>query len=540
MKIVLSLILFFFLAEKGNAQFLKKLGDKITRDAEWRIRNKADNQVSKALDSLIEVPKKIIEKKKTKNSSTEADSTLNSQRNTSATNKTAPGKVNKSSGENDMTPKDGFISLSLSASTAYTGFGINIGLQISGESVKYKSFTQVQVVVTGPSTNDVRQVPLGNDGKFFLDWNPSGNSGDFTVTVTSSDKKVKQSANFTVESFDLPDYDEWPKENISETKEALEKLEEAVEKADEGLSPKDKEEMDGKMAEVKEKVEEVFLLFKDLGKANKEMMRLAKKEKKLPPNYAAYLAELNRSLAEQAKQMKSIRESLNHKPQDNTICEHLVMVNEACAAFSTFTGAWSKVTKTIIANIMSDKSVDAVNSPEVPYKFFPKGVYSIYGIAKKDAEGIDTKLSKAGFVTDLAQYASEVMLKKYCGVIKGEIKHDYTVVFRNANGVSWWKYGADMQGALVLRYPKEGSKGKTIKMKGSIEGNATKFTFYQNVEANDDFHEGTKGKIEVVELRVLKPATVPFVSSLNDPAGFGAGGKRPYTRQFLYYCRCGI
>jgi hypothetical protein len=59
-------------------------------------------------------------------------------------------------------------------------------------------------------------------------------------------------------------------------------------------------------------------------------------------------------------------------------------------------------------------------------------------------------------------------------------------------------------------------------MKGNLEGNATKFTFYENVEADDGFLEGSKGKIEVVELKVIKPPAIPFVSSLNDPAGFGA------------------
>ena len=59
-------------------------------------------------------------------------------------------------------------------------------------------------------------------------------------------------------------------------------------------------------------------------------------------------------------------------------------------------------------------------------------------------------------------------------------------------------------------------------MKGNFEGNATKFTFSENVEANAEFFNGSHGKIEVVELKVVKPVAFPFVSSLNDPAGFGA------------------
>jgi hypothetical protein len=534
MKFSFLLLLFFFAGYRSDAQLLKKLGDKVKRDAEWRVRYKADQQVNKGLDSLVEVPKKIIEKKKAEKNDTKADTTANTTQspdnNNVAFNKNTTSNQKEATNENDMTPKDGFITLSLSAGTAYSGFGVMIGIRISGESIKYKNFNEVQVAVTGPSTKDVKQVQLSTDGNFFMDWNPSDQTGDFTVTVTSSDKKTKKSANFKVESFDLPDYDEWPKNNISETKKALDKLKEATDPVEDGVSTKDKEELDNKIVELKEKVEDVLLLYKDLGKANKEMMLLAKKEKKLPHNFAVNFAELDRNLASQASQMKQLNEIADHKPQDNTICEYIVMLNEASAAFQTVTNFWSRSITTILSNIATDKVTptvvggvnEAAGGIPAPYDFPLKEVTKIYATSKLDAQSLTTKLWKADIAADLTQFALDVLLKKYCGVFKGEIKHDYTINFRNENGVSWWKYGAEMQGALVLRYPKEGSKGKIIKMKGNIEGNATKFTFYQNAEANDDFHDGTKGKIEVVELKVLKPATVPFVSSLNDPGGFGA------------------
>lgn len=529
MKVLFLSVLFFLLVNNSDAQFLKKLGENIKRDSEWRIRNKVDNKVSQGLDSVIALPKKIKDKKKQKNKPAENPAAQSNNNDSSSKNKiqNPPGDIKASvSDENDMMPKDGYITLSLSDNTAYTGFGVMIGLRISGESIKYKNYNQVQVVVTGPSTNDVRQVAMNSDGKFFTDWNPTDKTGEFTVTATSSDKKTKQSATFKVETLDAPDYDKWPAENISETKKALDKLEETVDMAGDGISPNDKKELDKKMDELKEKVNDVFLLFKDLGKANKELMQLAKKEKKLPPGLADQLVQINRTLADQASQMKKINESAVHKPQDNTICEHLVMVNEACAALATFTAPVARVLKTALGGIASyatgSKPIDKENTTNKYYFFFPGKIYSIYAAAKKDADGISTKLTRVGFAADLAQFAGDVLLQKYCGIFKGEIKHDYTINFRNESGISWWKYGAEMQGALVLRYPKEVNKGKIIKLKGSIEGNATKFTFYENAEANDDFQEGTHGKIEVVELRVIKPATIPFVSSLNDLGGFGA------------------
>ena len=171
-------------------------------------------------------------------------------------------------------------------------------------------------------------------------------------------------------------------------------------------------------------------------------------------------------------------------------------------------------------------AVNVVNSNGMqipaPVDFIPKEIAKIYATSKIDAEYLSSKMGRAGIAGDVLQFTSDVVLKTYCGTFSGQIKHDYTVDFRNNDGVTWWKYGVVVQGALSLRYPKEGNKGNVIKMKGNFEGNATKFTFYEKVEAEDGFQEGSKGKIEVVELQVLKPAAFPFVSSLNDPAGFGA------------------
>src|SRR5258706_5367990 len=353
MKFFLLLFVIFFSGYVASAQILKKLGDKVKRDSEWRIRSKADQQVNKGLDSIIAIPKKANDKKKAERNAdkTTSTNTESKDNNTAAVNNTASAKTKTDANENDMTPVDGFITLTLSADKAYTGFGAKIGIRISGESIKYKNYTQVQVVVKGPSTNDVKQVQLGTDGKFFMDWNPSDQTGNFTVTVTSSDKKTTKSEKFSVESFDLPDYDQWPKENIKEINKALDKLEEAENKVENGISPKDKEELDNKIDELKGQVDDVLLLFKDIGKANKEMMLLAKKEKRLPHNFATNFAELNRNVASQASEMKRLNEFDDHKPQDNTICEYIVLLNEACAAFQTFTNFWSRSIVTILTNI---------------------------------------------------------------------------------------------------------------------------------------------------------------------------------------------
>jgi hypothetical protein len=512
------------MANKCNAQILKKVGDKIKRDAEWRARYKADREVNKGIDSVIAMPKKASDKKKAAKSENKTATTE------SPDNKNEVAKNNISADvqdENDMTPKDGFLTLTLSNEEIFTGGSI----LISGESVKYKNFNQVEIKIKGPSgAATVRNIPLATNGKFNVEWISSNITGDFTVTVTTGDKKAVQTAKFTVSEMELIFDDEWPENNIKATKDAYDNLNEAVDKAEAGLGSKDKAELDKKLAEVKEKVDLALKLFKDLNTAAKEITRLCKTGKKLSPNLAGNLSALNNNLSEHASQMKSIGKLADHQPQDNTVCEHLVMVSEACAAFSAFTNFWSTSVKTMLLNISLDKGVpkvaEVINSKTVdlssPNDFLMKEPAKIFATAAADAESLTSKLGTAGFAGDVTQFASDFLLKKYCGVFKGEMTHDYTIDFRNKDGVTWWKYGVVMKGALSLRYPKEGSKGKIIKMKGNLEGNATKFTFYQNVEADDGFLEGSKGKIEVVELKVLKPAAIPFVSSLNDPAGFGA------------------
>ena len=519
---VLSILLFHI----SDAQIFKKIAKKAESDAEWRIKRKANQEINKGLDSLLESPKKTADNKKTTGDKVENPPAT--QHNNKKV-QPVPATMNASKPDDvDMTPADGYLTLQLSANKTFPGGSI----LISGESVKYKNFNQVEINVQGKSTSDVRKVNVSTDGKYNAEW-VADKVGEYTVTVQSTDKKAKQSVSLSVEEMEIIFDDEWPEENIKETNKAYDKVKEAVEQADRFISPKDKAEMDKKVGELKTKVDAALLLYKDLNVAAKEITALTKMGKRLSPNLAGNLSALNNNLVDQAKQMKKLSAIPDHQAQDNTVCEYLVMVSEACAAFSTFTNFWSKSIKTILLNVTLDKGVPKgaeiinakVNVIPSAYEILAKEPAKIYATALADAESLTTKVGTAGFVGDITQFAADFMVKKYCGIFKGDIKHDYEVNFRNNDGVTWWKYGVEMQGVLSLRYPKDKGNGKVIKMKGNLEGNATKFTFYENVEADDSFQKGTKGKIEVVELRVIKPLAIPFASSMYDAAGFGAAAR---------------
>ncbi|MGZ8538283.1 MAG: hypothetical protein ACXWV9_08480, partial [Flavisolibacter sp.] len=239
---------------------------------------------------------------------------------------------------------------------------------------------------------------------------------------------------------------------------------------------------------------------------------------------------LNNNLAEHSNTMKKINEMADHKPMDNSICEYLVILNEACAAFSTFTNLWSKSIFTIIQNISIDKVtpnvVGKVNTDaggiKGPYDFPLKEATKIYATSKLDAKSLTEKLGKAGIAGDVIQFSTDVLMDIYCEVFKGKFTHDYTIDFRNAKGETWWSYGVKMKAAFTLRYPKKNGSPDVIKMKGNLEGNGTNFSFFADVDKEDGFQEGSKGKIEVVPINVFTPLSVSFATSERDVLGFGA------------------
>jgi hypothetical protein len=138
-----------------------------------------------------------------------------------------------------------------------------------------------------------------------------------------------------------------------------------------------------------------------------------------------------------------------------------------------------------------------------------------------DAEGLFGKLSAASFTGDIMQFATDVLMKKYCGVFKGDVNHDYKITYRNSAGATWWAYSYKTEAAVTFRYPKN-SSGKIIKMKGNIEGNATDFKFFQDVEQMDDFKEQMRGRAKLTPIQLYKPVAVSFASSKKDELGFGA------------------
>jgi len=288
------LVLFSFCLSQSHAQIFRKLGSKVKRDAEWRVQSKADQTINKGLDSLIASPKKSSDNK----SSTKSNETKVAPAEPSKPGPNVSSNVNATpTQDDDMEPKDGFITIQLSTTNLFAGGT----LLINGESVKYKSLSQVEVSVTGPSTKDIKSVPLTADGKFNTGWYATDQAGEYTVTAKSSDKKSVQSVKFTV--YKLIDPGNWCNENIALTNKAFDKLKSETDRAASSLSTKDKADLDKKVDIIKENVAAAVKLFEDLNTAGKEIARLAKSGKNRSANLAGNLSELNNTLEEERKKI---------------------------------------------------------------------------------------------------------------------------------------------------------------------------------------------------------------------------------------------
>jgi hypothetical protein len=524
MKYILIILFCLGMANNVHSQILRRLGNDIKNQAEWKVRSKAMEKTNQAIDSLLtpdqqEGEKKERKKSKTKQSSTEpAAPTSSSSSSSSASSSSGSGE-----GAGESTQGEGFITMNLSSNLVFKGGQV----LITGTSVKYGELKNVELHVKGDGVNETDKIDLHENGTYTAGWT-TNIPGEFTLTVKSSDGKDWKSDKVFV--YDLEVIDSFlVMENIEWTHKTYDKLKEEAERVKNYIGSSDDAELNKKMDVVKKNVESVVKLFNAIKKAAGDLKRTLKNGAALPPNLAANLSQLNDNLQEQSKQMKQIYEISNRQPYDNTICEYLVMVNEACAAFSTFTNIWSKSIATILKNIVIDKAApkvvevanDKAGANLGDFGAADKAAGKLFTAAQLDAEGLYGKLSAASFTGDIMQFATDVLMKKYCGLFKGELSHKYTIHYRNKDNIIWWQYSYTTESVITLRYPKS-SSGDIIKMKGNIEGNATSFRFTEDMEEEDGFKETMKTHRTMNHIPVWGPKSVSFSSAKADGVGFGS------------------
>ena len=535
--IAISAIVFLFATSTPfslEAQFLKNVLNSVKNTVQNKANSKATQVTNQVLDQVDGTAKPKTDATTTPPPTSSISATTAAGSSSSATGQQAGSKstVNQDNADSDSS----FITLNVSSKKILVGGSVII----SGSSVMFQSFNKVALTISGPSVNDSRTIALNNDGSFSTTWQ-SGGPGSYRISVKSSDGKGGVSDTLNVYQFTEMEMITGPPKEA--TKKAYENLVKWVERITPELVPKDGSDLQKRMTDVTDRKNKVLQLFDDLDDAGKGLDDIEKKYGSVSPSVTENLSQLNDLLSTQATHMEQLNDIAQHEPTDNSICEYLVMVNEACAAFLTFTEFYAKC-PAILANLASDRVIapgvgaagNAAGASEGNAEM-ARETAKLFSASKLDAdwgETITSSLGKAGLAGELSQMCSEVFLKRYCVVMSGDLKENYQCTFRNEYNNVWWQYNYTTEATISLRYPRDNQGGKMIKMKGNIEGNATKFSIYQKASEIDAFREAMKGRANLYSILLYAPPSVPFSSAKADKnVGFGAIARAMVTPAYF-------
>ena len=537
LKVFIVLMVIHFLSGNNvlDAQFLKNVLNSVKQTGQNNTTNKIDQATNNALDKVESLGKKkskgTTPSSNSSNTATVADRTKPAVNNTQAQG-TAAGSnhTNNAPGQNNpYTSTGSFISLNLSSDRIIaTG-----AVKLTGSSVIYKNFNSVTITITTQdgTGKESRTLPLDAAGAYSTIWQLMSD-GDYIVTAKSSDGKGTISKSLGVFKPDDMDSVIQPLKTAITT--ASDKLTEDIEKVKTTLTGQDADVLQKKMDDFTDKKSKVLKQLDDVAAAGKGLSDVEKKYGHLPSSVLKNISDLTDAISGQTKQVQQAVDAEDHKSYDNSVCEYLVMVSEACAAFSTFTNFEVDITK-ILKNIAGDKVGRAVagygGSTATGSDAAGKAsgeCASLFVGASTESEALNSNFNPASFGGDILQMCSDVLLKRYCAVMSGVLNEKYECKFRNNANEVWWDYTYTTGATINLRYPKNNSTsgGNIIKMKGNIEGNATKFTIFQDVQEIDDYKDAMKGREGLTKFYSVclhAPVSVPFsAASADKDLGFGA------------------
>ncbi len=469
-----------------------------------------------------------------------ASNTAHSSGESVATNTATPAAAGRmtSANPNAGPPSTkGYVRVAVSADRTIVGAKVTL----TGFSPKYGNLRTVVLTITGGTAIPAQTILLKDSGSFSTAWMPTV-AGHYTLTVTSQDGKAQQST--TVDAYAFVEMDQITAPTREEGQKVLDKLKATVEEAKTGMSAGDAAKLDDQIQHITKKWSAFSKEMDDLDQAGKGLDGLQKKYGGLPSYVIDDVGKISEDFSQEGRDLATVADAPaggksdepDHAAYDNTVCEYLTMISEVCAAFSTLMNYEGDVVK-LIKNLTIDKAAPALAETGsngagagTGTTIFAKEMSKLFTQAGLDAESFTSMSGTAGFAGDMVQMASNYLLKTYCVVLDGDLQETYTCTYYNAERAVWWKYKYTTGATITLRYPKGKSGGGMIKMKGNIEGNATKFSIYTDMNEEDGFRKTTKGLTHAEGICVYAPPAFPFVSGQADrKTGFGAVARTAVT-----------
>lgn len=232
--------------------------------------------------------------------------------------------------------------------------------------------------------------------------------------------------------------------------------------------------------------------------------------------------EMSDWMGQAQPQLEQLEERASAAGNDFDVCDGIYYIQESINLISTALtlsqGPYNAV-KSLLEDFLTDTAIEGI-VPEGPNEAaaeFAIGQGVSFGQLAR--EGIDSVFSGLfDLVTDTASFMTDTAFDTYCEQFRGPISLDSEIEMKHGNR-PWWRYGVQLRGLITLRYERGTPAGEPIRLTGQLEGNATRYTFWENIFV---IEPQPRNSVVLLRHRQVPMAGPNFAS---DPLGLGAAAR---------------
>lgn len=371
-----------------------------------------------------------------------------------------------------------------------TTVALNSPVQIGGTAAVDGKHMQVNVTVTPPpgksSTPSLLTAVADSKGNYNATFSGTKAAGTYQVRVVAPDGKGFATAQFTVveaSSGVNANLDQ----AVAAAKDVLSATDEAEATAEKLISSQPKsppqEEALARLNQLKARLKEAPQQIAQLKPGWLKVQDALNKHPQALPAFQPLLTDLDQWRAQAKSESDKIRRQLQQSMTKGMNCDRIdaaVQVLNWIAYGLDFTDELPVKVRTVI----EDKALPDRIMSLLPVKDRNENAKFLFAEALK-AEDAALRGPAAwfgatvGFAVDTVAFVKQRDFNRYCEKFQGPISVSLHSEFYE-NGRHYWSYDEELSGQLVLRYAKAKSEGEAIHFSGEYEGNATKFTLWDD------------------------------------------------------------
>lgn len=176
-------------------------------------------------------------------------------------------------------------------------------------------------------------------------------------------------------------------------------------------------------------------------------------------------------------------EVMSHLTSGNVLCDQLDIVINGLKFVDFYIGLMATPTE-FFTGFLKEVVPTQLIGMAPPMKRTPALQQSVESFWKAivnlpGKEGGERTAARLKIGLDLAAYATSRLFDAFCQQFTGPVSASMSAEIKNKKGEVWWTFKIELQGTLVLRYPKNAT-GPLIALTGEIYGNGTSFKSWDN------------------------------------------------------------